>query len=144
MSTIYNRFRTAILTISAFGRGITLEKNFHLYADVVADSKLNDSLVLSNSGDVILDAKQSSTPPSSPEVLLITKHGFPSLDSLRSYPNFVVSYDRRNRIPHWVLERITAEKLSAEQYDRKDWTFSTTPLSSLLPCHQQGLPRVRL
>lgn len=39
----------------------------------------------------------------------IMKHGFPGLDNVRSYSDFVLSYDRRNRVAHWVFEHLTAE-----------------------------------
>lgn len=32
------------------------------------------------------------------------KYGFPGMDDIHVYRNFVVSYDRRNRIAHWVCE----------------------------------------
>jgi endonuclease G len=37
----------------------------------------------------------------------IMKYGFPSLDSIRSFQDYVLSYDRRNRTPHWVFEHLT-------------------------------------
>ncbi|RZB40633.1 endonuclease G, mitochondrial [Asbolus verrucosus] len=39
----------------------------------------------------------------------IMKYGFPSLDNIRSFDNYVLSYDKRNRVAHWVFEHITAE-----------------------------------
>lgn len=39
------------------------------------------------------------------------KYGFPSFDNVRSYNNFVLSYDQRTRIPHWVLEHLTPESI---------------------------------
>lgn len=35
----------------------------------------------------------------------IMKYGFPGLDNIRSYSDYVLSYDRRNRVAHWVCER---------------------------------------
>jgi endonuclease G len=35
------------------------------------------------------------------------KFGFPGLDNVRSFDDFVLSYDRRNRVPHWVFEHLT-------------------------------------
>ncbi|KAJ8958220.1 hypothetical protein NQ318_017361 [Aromia moschata] len=34
----------------------------------------------------------------------IMKYGFPSLDNVRSFDDFVLSYDRRNRVAHWVSQ----------------------------------------
>lgn len=39
------------------------------------------------------------------------KYGFPSLDNIRSYNSFVLSYDQKHRIPHWVLEHLTPESV---------------------------------
>lgn len=35
--------------------------------------------------------------------------GFPGYDTLRSRKSFVLSYDRRNRVPNWVFEHLTSE-----------------------------------
>lgn len=39
----------------------------------------------------------------------IMKHGFPSLDNIRSFDDYVLSYDRRNRVANWVFEHLTTE-----------------------------------
>lgn len=39
----------------------------------------------------------------------IMKHGFPSLDNIRSFDDYVLSYDRRNRVANWVFEHLTME-----------------------------------
>jgi endonuclease G len=39
----------------------------------------------------------------------IMKYGFPGLDNIRSFDNYVLSYDKRNRVAHWVFEHITRE-----------------------------------
>lgn len=44
----------------------------------------------------------------------LMKYGFPGLDDLHIYENFVISYDRRNRIAHWVCEHLVKECLSNE------------------------------
>ena len=37
----------------------------------------------------------------------LMKHGYPSLDNLRLFENYALSYDRRNKVPNWVFERLT-------------------------------------
>ncbi|MCL4125045.1 UNVERIFIED_CONTAM: hypothetical protein GTU68_015836 [Idotea baltica] len=37
------------------------------------------------------------------------KFGFPSLTNIRSFNDFIVSYDNRARIPYWVFEHLTPE-----------------------------------
>ncbi|KAH9637401.1 hypothetical protein HF086_012014 [Spodoptera exigua] len=56
----------------------------------------------------------------------IMKFGFPSLDNIRSYDDFILSYDRRNRVPNWVFEHITAEHIAkndqvGEGFNRHAW-----------------------
>lgn len=41
----------------------------------------------------------------------IMKFGFPSLENVRSYDDYVLSYDRRNRVAHWVFEHITQNRI---------------------------------
>ncbi|CAG9792868.1 unnamed protein product [Diatraea saccharalis] len=54
----------------------------------------------------------------------IMKYGFPSLDNVRSYDDFVLSYDRRNRVPHWVFEHITKAHIAKnDQVDRSKCDF---------------------
>ncbi|XP_073992260.1 endonuclease G, mitochondrial [Rhodnius prolixus] len=54
----------------------------------------------------------------------IMKHGFPGLDEIRSFDDFVLSYDKRNRIAHWVFEHLTAERLKVkENVDRSKCDF---------------------
>lgn len=50
----------------------------------------------------------------------IMRHGYPSLDNVRIFDNYVLSYDRRNRVPNWVFEHVTYARLkpSSEDVDR--------------------------
>jgi len=41
----------------------------------------------------------------------IMKYGFPGMDEIHVYKNFILSYDRRNRIAHWVCEHVKDECL---------------------------------
>ncbi|XP_049880176.1 endonuclease G, mitochondrial [Pectinophora gossypiella] len=54
----------------------------------------------------------------------IMKYGFPSLDNVRSYEDFVLSYDRRNRVPNWVFEHLTKDHVAKnDQVDRSKCDF---------------------
>lgn len=49
----------------------------------------------------------------------ITHFGFPSFDQIREFENYILSYDRRNRVPHWVFEHITPENIKkSDSVDR--------------------------
>jgi endonuclease G len=55
----------------------------------------------------------------------IMKFGFPGLDTVRSFDEYVLSYDRRNRVPHWVFEHLTKEALVYnESVDRSKCEFT--------------------
>ncbi|KAH8396239.1 hypothetical protein KR222_006007, partial [Zaprionus bogoriensis] len=52
-------------------------------------------------GDDPLQEQEPAT-----HVATLMKYGFPGLDDIHVYRNFVLSYDRRNRIAHWVCEHL--------------------------------------
>ncbi|GJQ77067.1 hypothetical protein Trydic_g23638 [Trypoxylus dichotomus] len=53
------------------------------------------------------------------------KYGFPSLDNVRSFDDYVLSYDRRNRVAHWVFEHLTKESVKYnESVDRSLCNFT--------------------
>ncbi|VVC86392.1 unnamed protein product [Leptidea sinapis] len=54
----------------------------------------------------------------------IMKYGFPGLDNVRSYDDFVLSYDRRTRVPHWVFEHLTKDHIKKnDAVDRSKCDF---------------------
>ncbi|XP_031834313.1 endonuclease G, mitochondrial [Nomia melanderi] len=55
-----------------------------------------------------MGSKLSSTAARVSEIM---KYGFPGLDNVRSFEDFVLSYDRRNRVAHWVFEHLTKDRL---------------------------------
>ncbi|XP_017019014.1 endonuclease G, mitochondrial [Drosophila kikkawai] len=63
------------------------------------------SLIPAQEGNVSLAATPS-------RIGQIMKYGFPGLDHVRSHSDYVLSYDRRNRVPHWVFEHLTAESVA--------------------------------
>lgn len=58
----------------------------------------------------------------------IMKYGFPGLDTIRSFQDYVLSYDKRNRVAHWVFEHLTAESVKHnEAVDRSKCDFMVDP-----------------
>ena len=52
------------------------------------------------------------------------KFGFPSLDNIRSLDDYVLSYDRRNRVANWVFEHLTKESVRPnDKVDRSKCEF---------------------
>lgn len=47
--------------------------------------------------------------PQESRVAQIMKFGFPSLDNIRSFEDYILSYDRKTRTAHWVFEHLTAD-----------------------------------
>lgn len=62
------------------------------------------------SSSVIKSGPPGGSPLSS-NASTIMKYGFPSLDNVRTFEDFVLAYDRRTRNPHWVFEHLTPDKL---------------------------------
>lgn len=75
--------------------------------------------------DTNMGSKLSTT---STRVAEIMKFGFPGLDHVRSYEDFVLSYDRRNRVAHWVFEHLNKDKLQPNnEISRSKCEFKPDP-----------------
>lgn len=71
----------------------------------------------------VIPAAPSAPNPS--RVSQIMKHGFPGFDNIRSYSDYVLSYDRRNKTAHWVFEHLTPASIRrADGVDRAQCEFS--------------------
>ena len=54
----------------------------------------------------------------------IMKYGYPSLENVKSYDGFVVAYDKRNRVPYWVFEKLNSSHIvKADNVDRSQCQF---------------------
>ncbi|XP_034477108.1 endonuclease G, mitochondrial [Drosophila innubila] len=60
----------------------------------------------------LIPASESNLSATPSRIGQIMKYGFPGLDHVRSQSDYVLSYDRRNRVPHWVFEHLTAESVA--------------------------------
>lgn len=56
-------------------------------------------------------------------VAKLTKLGFPSADTIRTYDDFILSYNRRNRCANWVMEHLNRDKVSGDRIDRSKIEF---------------------
>lgn len=50
----------------------------------------------------------------------VMTQGFPSTVNIIPKPNFVISYDRQKRQPHWVMEKIIKEQISVTDNSSRD------------------------
>lgn len=62
-------------------------------------------------GTVSAATSFSPVPQTQNRVSQIMKYGFPGLDNVRSFDDFVLSYDRRTRVAHWVFEHLTKDSI---------------------------------
>uniref|UniRef100_A0A0N4ZKK9 Endonuclease n=1 Tax=Parastrongyloides trichosuri TaxID=131310 RepID=A0A0N4ZKK9_PARTI len=97
---------------------------FSIYAASTAGSfllgyGLNNSIRVADSTVAVpinvpahLEDPNKSAPPS--RVSEIMKFGYPGFENLRVYEDFVLSYDRRTRTAHWVLEHLTPERMKRD------------------------------
>ncbi|XP_023299636.2 endonuclease G, mitochondrial [Lucilia cuprina] len=148
---MYKKFITTALTVSAAGLGsyyyggYTERQKFleklPLYEQQQMEllhkhaQKPGFPLFASVSAAVPAPAEDVNLTATPSRVSEIMKYGFPSLDSVRSYSDYVLSYDRRNRVPSWVFEHLTAESIAKnEAVDRAKCDFK--PDESIHPYFQ--------
>ncbi|KAH8416040.1 hypothetical protein KR222_007124 [Zaprionus bogoriensis] len=76
------------------------------------------------SAAALIPAGEKNLTATPSRIAQIMKYGFPGLDNVRSQTDYVLSYDRRNRVPHWVFEHLTAESVARnEEVDRAKCDF---------------------
>lgn len=52
------------------------------------------------------------------------KYGFPGMENILSYSDYIISYDQRSKIPRWVFEHLTPESVSKKtDVDRSKCDF---------------------
>ncbi|XP_050423596.1 endonuclease G, mitochondrial-like isoform X2 [Adelges cooleyi] len=102
-------FSAAIVGVSSFCFGVLWDSKFKNLqsSNYVSTFKIFDAV----NADSIVPIDHQTILTKEQRVSQIMKYGFPGLENVRSYNNFVLSYDQRNRIPHWVLEHLTPESV---------------------------------
>jgi len=93
-------------------------------AQVSADT----AVVPQTQSGLAIPARDTGVPPEplegAPRVAQIMRFGFPGLDNIRSHSDYILSYDRRNRVPHWVFEHLTRESCrKTEGVERSNCEF---------------------
>lgn len=77
-----------------------------------------------SAAQVIPANEKSVQPVGQSRISQIMKYGFPGLDNIRSFDDYVLSYDRRNKTAHWVFEHLTAASIAKnEKVDRAKCEF---------------------
>ncbi|XP_026728286.1 endonuclease G, mitochondrial [Trichoplusia ni] len=117
--------------LSAIGlTGYYVGQNKDRLCDILSDDSvvIDGKRIKSMPGLPVFGTVSAATPymemGGKDRVSQIMKYGFPSLDNVRSYDDFVLSYDRRNRVPNWVFEHITKDHIAKnDQVDRSKCDF---------------------
>lgn len=69
-------------------------------------------------------AELTQQDPSAPRVTQIMRYGFPGLTNVRARDDYVISYDARTRVPYWVCEHLTADRIAKNpEVDRAKCDF---------------------
>ena len=141
---MYNRLRKIAMPVTvAFTAGfglatLTFDEKYRLFSPLLAKGLMDSSGADEISPPAIVSDVALRKPTADLSVRddsslsrtsVIMRHGYPSLDSLRVFDNYVLSYDRRNRVANWVIEHLTVTKLkSTEDVDRGKSEFKEDPL----------------
>lgn len=58
------------------------------------------------------------------DISQIMRYGFPGLTNVRARDDYVISYDARTRVPYWVCEHLTADRIAKNpEVDRAKCDF---------------------
>ncbi|KAH8258962.1 hypothetical protein KR044_011789 [Drosophila immigrans] len=74
-------------------------------------------------------------------VATLMKYGFPGLADIHVYRNFVLSYDRRNRIAHWVCEHLDGDCLLEEDAETTTGRKPELNVDASIPTMFRASPR---
>ncbi|CAI4222334.1 unnamed protein product [Auanema sp. JU1783] len=97
----------SLIATGSFLLGTQYGKEFKPFRNVEADATALTNLPYMNTVP-LNDSKDVSVSRASQ----IMKYGYPGFDNLRSFEDFVLSYDRKTKTAHWVCEHLTPESLT--------------------------------
>ena len=116
-----------VLLSSGVGIGTAIERMRRKEASNLENSELDNGtrfLWPTVSAKSVVPVGSSALAPTVSRSGEIMKYGFPGLDNIRTFEDYVVSYDRKNRNPHWVFEHLTRDRLQpGENVKREGSTF---------------------
>lgn len=108
-------FLLSSASVGGFIAGTTFERKYKLWGDTTHQTfKTYPGLPIYgtvSAATPFSPVPAVQEPVSVNRVAQIMKYGFPSLDNVRSFDDFVLSYDRRNRVAHWVFEHLSKETI---------------------------------
>jgi len=71
------------------------------------------------------EADVAPGPRNGQRIAQIMRHGFPSLSNVRSFEDYVLSFDTRTRVPSWVFEHLTEQSVAKnDDVDRQKCQFT--------------------
>ncbi|XP_066293493.1 endonuclease G, mitochondrial-like [Branchiostoma lanceolatum] len=128
MSAVKSRLIPAITTVTSIGVGVWLgvqyeRKTLPLPSVLAKTSSPSDEVDTRTVPGHLVPVTPTPGPQTSPgKAGQIMRYGFPGLTDLKSREGYVVSYDRRNRNPHWVFEHLTSSHIRGDS-DRQQCDF---------------------
>uniref|UniRef100_A0A0R3S4S5 Endonuclease n=1 Tax=Elaeophora elaphi TaxID=1147741 RepID=A0A0R3S4S5_9BILA len=124
MRYIANRYGIVSLISASFLAGFSTDKYLLKRANLpVIAAPPPHSLTESPS---VLDIDHMKQQPS--RASQIMRYGYPGFDNLRTFEDYVLSYDRRNRIAYWVVEHLSPDRLIYDSsVDRSKCHFHEDP-----------------
>ncbi|XP_064458692.1 endonuclease G, mitochondrial-like [Ornithodoros turicata] len=94
-----------------------------LYDRLSSKSSLHAATLIPASAGLPAQLEPNASRPSQ-----IMRFGFPGTDSVKFLDDYVLSYDRRNRVAHWVFEHLTKDTLAYnDKVDRSKCEFTEDP-----------------
>ncbi|KAK6637053.1 hypothetical protein RUM43_010727 [Polyplax serrata] len=107
------------------GPGVPVFPKIYAATPLIEDSKI--SVVSTQNikdSDLAGQRDKNESIPVAVRVSQVMKFGFPSLDNVRSFEDFVLSYDKRNRVANWVFEHLTKDTVKYnDKVDRSKCDF---------------------
>ncbi|KAI8432708.1 hypothetical protein MSG28_013671 [Choristoneura fumiferana] len=114
---LINLAQLSAVGVTAYYAGVYSERSYEKIKGCEDSVFTNGKSINNMPGLPIFGTVSAATPytesgGAKDRVSQIMKYGFPGLDNVRSFDDFVLSYDRRNRVAHWVFEHLTSAHIA--------------------------------
>uniref|UniRef100_A0A914X115 Endonuclease n=1 Tax=Plectus sambesii TaxID=2011161 RepID=A0A914X115_9BILA len=101
------------VALTAVGTSFALGANFAEFKDTLLPLRRIEAASMPDGavplGSLTLGQPSLISPKSRASEIM--QLGFPGFDNLRTFEDFVLSYDRKNRTAHWVVEHLTPDRM---------------------------------
>ncbi|VDN31946.1 unnamed protein product [Gongylonema pulchrum] len=101
--------RTAVIAASSFILGYYINKCSLRRVNAASSTAVTQFPAAMVPDQLSPDIGGSKMQPSRASEIM--RYGYPGFDNLRTFEDYVLSYDRRNRTAHWVVEHLSPDRL---------------------------------